>query len=62
VSDPGIIDPDDPAKKFDAMCDPDAQNRYNNAFPTNALPGAPHAGRWFHDQIVMLVTNAFPAL
>ncbi|HEX4816795.1 MAG TPA: glycoside hydrolase family 6 protein [Nonomuraea sp.] len=62
VSDPGVVDPNDPNKKFDAMCDPDAQNRYNSQFPTNALPGAPHAGRWFHDQLVMLVNNAFPAL
>ncbi len=44
VSEPGIIDPQDPNKGFDAMCDPDAQNRYNNTFPTNALPDAPHAG------------------
>ena len=62
VSQPGIIDPDDPAKGFDAMCDPNAQNRYNTAFPTNALPNAPHAGRWFPQQFTMLVQNAFPAL
>ena len=62
VSDPGIIDPDDPAKGFDAMCDPDAQNRYNSAFGTNALPNAPHAGRWFPAQFAMLVQNAFPAI
>jgi cellulose 1,4-beta-cellobiosidase len=58
----GVIDPDDPAKGFDAMCDPNAQNRYNSAFPTNALPGAPHAGRWFPAQFRMLVQNAFPSL
>jgi len=62
VSQPGIIDPDDPAKGFDAMCDPNAQNRYNTAFPTNALAGAPHAGRWFAAQFTMLVQNAFPVL
>jgi cellulose 1,4-beta-cellobiosidase len=62
VSQPGIIDPDDPNKGFDAMCDPNAQNRYNNAFPTNALAGAPHAGRWFPAQFTMLVQNAFPVL
>jgi cellulose 1,4-beta-cellobiosidase len=62
VSEEGIPDPDDPNKQFDAMCDPNAQNRYNPAYPTNALPGAPHAGRWFHDQLVMLVQNAFPTL
>ncbi len=62
VSMAGVIDPDDPAKGFDAMCDPNAQNRYNAAFPTNALPGAPHAGRWFPAQFTMLVQNAFPAV
>ena len=62
VSQAGISDPDDPAKGFDAMCDPNAQNRYNTAFPTNALPDAPHAGRWFPAQFRMLVQNAFPTL
>jgi cellulose 1,4-beta-cellobiosidase len=57
-----VPDPNDPNKKFDAMCDPNAQNRYNNAFPTNALPNAPHAGRWFPEQFQMLVRNAFPAV
>jgi cellulose 1,4-beta-cellobiosidase len=62
VSQAGVVDPDDPAKGFDAMCDPTATNRYNSAFPTNALAGAPHAGRWFPAQFTMLVQNAFPAL
>jgi cellulose 1,4-beta-cellobiosidase len=62
VATAGVVDPDDPAKGFDAMCDPNAQNRYNTAFPTNALAGAPHAGRWFPAQFRMLVQNAFPAL
>jgi cellulose 1,4-beta-cellobiosidase len=62
VSQAGVIDPDDPAKGFDPMCDPNATNRYNSAFPTNALPGAPHAGRWFPAQFTMLVQNAFPVL
>jgi cellulose 1,4-beta-cellobiosidase len=62
VSQAGVIDPDDPAKGFDAMCDPNANNRYNSAFPTNALAGAPHAGRWFPAQFTMLVQNAFPAI
>jgi cellulose 1,4-beta-cellobiosidase len=62
VSQAGVIDPDDPAKGFDAMCDPNATNRYNSAFPTNALAGAPHAGRWFPAQFTMLVQNAFPVL
>ena len=62
VSQAGVIDPDDPAKGFDPMCDPNAMNRYNSAFPTNALAGAPHAGRWFPAQFTMLVQNAFPVL
>jgi cellulase/cellobiase CelA1 len=57
-----IPDPNDPNKKFDAICDPNAQNRYNSAFPTNALPDAPHAGRWFPAEFQMLVRNAFPAV
>jgi cellulase/cellobiase CelA1 len=62
VSEAGLPDPDDPNKTLDPMCDPDAPNRYNPAFPTNALDDAPHAGRWFHAQLVMLVQNAHPAL
>lgn len=54
VSAPGIPDPNDPNKGFDPNCDPNG--------PTNALPDAPHAGRWFHEQLVMLVRNAHPAL
>jgi cellulose 1,4-beta-cellobiosidase len=57
-----IPDPTDPNKKFDPMCDPNARNRYNTAYPTNALPNAPHAGQWFPDEFRMLVQNAFPAL
>ncbi len=30
--------------------------------PTNALPDAPPAGEWHHEQFVMLVDNAYPAL
>ena len=62
VSEPGIVDPTDPNKKFDIMCDPTAQSTYNNAYPTNALPNAPHAGRWFPEQFQMLVENAYPPL
>jgi len=62
VSQGGITDPNDPNKKFDPMCDPNARNRYNSAYPTNALPNAPHAGRWFPEQFRMLVENAYPAI
>jgi cellulase/cellobiase CelA1 len=44
------------------MCDPNAQSRYNPAYPTNAMPDAPHAGRWFAEQFRMLVENAEPPL
>ncbi|MEM7801111.1 MAG: glycoside hydrolase family 6 protein [Chloroflexota bacterium] len=63
ISDPNFtVDPDDPAKRHDPMCDPSAQSSYNNAYSTNALEGAPHAGRWFSDQFQMLVENAYPPL
>lgn len=62
VSEDGITDPNDPNKRFDPMCDPNARNRYNNNYPTNALPDAPHAGRWFPAQFRMLVENAYPAV
>jgi cellulose 1,4-beta-cellobiosidase len=62
VASAGVIDPDDPNKTFDTMCDPNAQSRYNEDYGTNALPGAPHAGRWFQEQFEMLVENAEPSL
>lgn len=62
VSEPGIIDPNDPNKQFDAMCGPNAQNVYDSAYPTNALPNSPHAGRWFAEQFQMLVENAYSPL
>jgi cellulose 1,4-beta-cellobiosidase len=62
VSEPGIQDPDDPNKKFDVMCDPDGQSVYNSAYPTGAMAGAPHAGRWFQGQFEVLLQNAYPPL
>ena len=62
VSEAGIIDPDDPAKGFDGMCDPHAANRDKPQYSTNAMAGAPHAGRWFAEQFAMLVENAYPPL
>ncbi|HEX5496074.1 MAG TPA: glycoside hydrolase family 6 protein [Mycobacteriales bacterium] len=53
---------DSTATRFDAMCDPNAQNRYDNSVKTNALPGAPQAGQWFEAEFEMLLGNAFPAL
>jgi cellulose 1,4-beta-cellobiosidase len=57
-----VPDPNDPNKKFDAMCDPNGQSRYNSAFSTGALPDAPHAGRWFQAEFDILVDNAYPPL
>ena len=62
VSEAGIIDPNDPAKGFDGMCDPNATNRDSPKYPTNAMAGAPHAGWWFAEQFEMLVENAYPPL
>jgi cellulose 1,4-beta-cellobiosidase len=62
VSSAGITDSDDPNKKFDLMCDPNGQSTYNANYPTNAMPDAPHAGRWFAAQFRLLVENAYPPL
>ncbi|MGD1853345.1 MAG: glycoside hydrolase family 6 protein [Leptolyngbyaceae cyanobacterium] len=62
VSAAGIIDPNDPAKGFDGMCDPNAANRDKPQYSTNAMAGAPHAGWWFAEQFEMLVQNAYPPL
>jgi cellulose 1,4-beta-cellobiosidase len=62
VSSAGVTDPTDPNKKFDIMCDPNGMSTYNANYSTNAMPGAPHAGRWFAEQFRMLVENAFPPL
>jgi cellulose 1,4-beta-cellobiosidase len=40
VSSAGVVDPNDPNKKFDTMCDPDAMSTYNAQYPTNAMSGA----------------------
>jgi cellulose 1,4-beta-cellobiosidase len=63
VSDPDFEpDPNDRNKQHDGMCDPNAQNVYDPQHPTNALPNAPHAGRWFPEQFAELVQNAFPPI
>jgi len=61
VSEDGIIDPTDPNKQFDIMCDPDGYSTSNSAYPTGAIE-APHAGRWNQLHIEMLMDNAYPAL
>jgi cellulose 1,4-beta-cellobiosidase len=62
VSSAGVVDADDPNKKFDTMCDPNAMSTYNANYPTNAMSGAPHAGRWFAEQFRILVENAYPPM
>ncbi|GGT21821.1 glycoside hydrolase family 6 protein [Streptomyces chromofuscus] len=54
--------PNDEGKRPDPMCNPDytAPNAGNN--PTGAMPDAPLAGHWFHNQFAMLVRNAYPAV
>ena len=55
-------DPNDPNKKFDAMCDPTANSNYNTAYKTGAMANAPVAGRWFQAGFDTLYANAYPAL
>jgi cellulose 1,4-beta-cellobiosidase len=60
-------DPDNPTtqgKRFDPMCGTDSVKRpySDEGVATGALAGAPHAGMWFHEQFLMLVENATPAL
>ncbi|WP_117208553.1 glycoside hydrolase family 6 protein [Allorhizocola rhizosphaerae] len=57
---PSTIDPDDPHKMSDPMCDPLMRNRYEDEVATGALPGGPHFGRWFPAQFEQLVRNAHP--
>ena len=54
--------PENPGGKgFDRMCDPTyTGNQLNGNNLTGALPNAPVSGRWFQNQFVQLVQNAFP--
>lgn len=58
----GIIDPDDPAKSFDRFCDPTYVAPDSAVQLTGAMPGAPHAGRWFSTGFKTLMENAYPPL
>jgi cellulose 1,4-beta-cellobiosidase len=62
VSQDGIIDPQDPNKKFDKMCDPTGLNTYCNCGTTDALSDMPHAGRFSTKLFQQLLTNAYPPL
>ncbi|BAJ00842.1 glycoside hydrolase family 6 protein [Shewanella violacea] len=61
ISDPNFTpDPNDPAKRHDGMCDPEANSHYNAAYKTGSMANAPHAGRWFPEQFAVLLANAYP--
>jgi len=63
IADPDFeIDPDDPAKQHDPMCDPAAGNTDKPSVGTGALPGAPHAGRWDSEAFQILLQNAYPSV
>ena len=53
TSDSTATTPNAEGKRFDAMC---------GSGNVDALSGAPHAGQWFHDQFLMLLRNAYPAI
>lgn len=53
TSDSTATTPNAEGKRFDPMC---------GASNVDALSGAPHAGQWFHEQFLMLLRNAYPAL
>ncbi|MEV7194668.1 glycoside hydrolase family 6 protein [Streptomyces sp. NPDC093510] len=54
--------PNDEGKRPDPMCDPDHTAPNAGGNPTGAMPDAPLAGHWFHDQFSMLVRNAHPTV
>ncbi|SHO57224.1 glycoside hydrolase family 6 protein [Vibrio quintilis] len=55
-------DPDDPAKQYDSMCDPDSMNSEPHSTATGAMDNAPHAGRWFSAGFKVLLDNAYPSV
>ncbi|OXS35892.1 glycoside hydrolase family 6 protein [Streptomyces sp. XY006] len=54
--------PNDEGKRPDPMCNPDYTAPNAGGNKTGALPDAPLAGHWFHNQFSMLVRNAYPAV
>lgn len=56
------IDPNNPEKGFDPMCDPNGMSVFDPAVGTGALPNAPHAGSWFPSQFRALLENAYPPI
>lgn len=50
-------------KGFDPTCSPNyivSHGPYPSNKPTGAMPNAPTAGHWFHEQFLMLIENAYP--
>ncbi|UKE72550.1 glycoside hydrolase family 6 protein [Xanthomonas graminis pv. phlei] len=66
VKQPGVSDgsskfiKNDQGKGFDSMCNPTYTTP--DGVLSDALPNAPLSGAWFHNQFVMLVNNAYPAI
>ncbi|MEU8192966.1 glycoside hydrolase family 6 protein [Microbispora amethystogenes] len=60
----GPILPEGSDRLVDRVCDPKGNlTPWSDTIrPTNALPNAPLYGDWHHEQFVMLVNNAYPAL
>ncbi|MFE0678129.1 glycoside hydrolase family 6 protein [Streptomyces sp. NPDC058867] len=54
--------PNGEGKRADPMCDPGHVAPNAGGRPTGALPDAPLAGHWFHEQFTMLVRNSRPAV
>lgn len=54
--------PNDEGKSADPMCDPGYTSPTNQNYKTGAMPNAPLAGHWFHENFAMLVANAYPAI
>ena len=55
--------PNDQGKRADGMCDPAyTGNSLNKNHMSGAMPNAPLAGMWFHEQFKALVKNAYPAV
>ena len=63
VADPTApADPNRPWLRHRPQCDPSWTAPQGAYVPSNALPGAPHAGDWFPEFFAQLVSNAYPPL
>jgi cellulose 1,4-beta-cellobiosidase len=61
VADPDAApDPDRPYLAHRTWCDPEWAEPRGAIVVTNAMPGAPHLGRWFPELFAQLVENAYP--